>query len=93
MFEKSSALRVGVNTLHQRWENSGPQATCGPPQRFQWPIETFRKIYKSEISSNSSVNVSAEANLNRDLFLLLLEGAFYISLHLMCINTRPVEAD
>jgi len=23
--------------------NSGPRAKCGPPQRFQWPAEAFRK--------------------------------------------------
>jgi len=29
--------------LRQGWAISGPRATCGPPQRFQWPAEAFRK--------------------------------------------------
>ena len=34
-----------INTLHQRWANSGPGATCGPPSHFIWPAEPFcRKI-------------------------------------------------
>ena len=40
--------------LEQGWANSGPRAKCGPPQRFQWPAQAFRKIVKSEISSNFS---------------------------------------
>jgi len=38
--------------LTQEWANSGPRAKCGPTQRFQWPAEAFRKIFKSEIISN-----------------------------------------
>lgn len=34
--------------LEQRWENSSP------PQHFKWPTETFTKIFKSEITSNST---------------------------------------
>jgi len=29
--------------LAQGWAISGPRATCGPPQRFQWPAKAFRK--------------------------------------------------
>jgi len=32
-----------IYTLKQWWEISGPQATCGPPERFQWPAEAFMK--------------------------------------------------
>jgi len=42
-----SALRYG-------WENNGPQAKCGPPERFQWPAEAFTKIFKSKIPTNST---------------------------------------
>jgi len=31
------------NMLDQGWANSGPRAKCGPPQRFTWPAEAFRK--------------------------------------------------
>jgi len=27
--------------IGQGWENSGPRAKYGPPQRFQWPAEAF----------------------------------------------------
>ena len=27
--------------IGQGWANSGPRATCDPPQRFQWPAEQF----------------------------------------------------
>jgi len=40
--------------LWQGWANSGPRAKRDPPQRFQWPAEAFRKIFKSEISSHFS---------------------------------------
>ena len=36
------------------WANSGPLASCGPPQHFQWPAEAFKKIFISKISSNPS---------------------------------------
>jgi len=42
------------NVLSQGWANSGLRATCGRPQRLQWPTEALRKILKSEISTNSS---------------------------------------
>jgi len=40
------------NAVCQGWANSGPWAKCGPTQRFQWPAKAFRKIVKSESSSN-----------------------------------------
>jgi len=40
--------------LEQGWANSGPRAKSGRPQRFQWPAQAFRKIVKSEMSSNFS---------------------------------------
>ena len=40
--------------LLKEWANSGLRATCGPQQRFQWPAEAFRKVFKSEPSSHSS---------------------------------------
>jgi len=35
-----------IFTVHlgQGWAISGPRTTFGPPQRFQWPAEAFRKI-------------------------------------------------
>jgi len=40
---------MGVfNAVCYGWTNSAPQAKCGPTQRFQWPAEAFRKIFKSE---------------------------------------------
>jgi len=30
-------------SVEQGWAHSGPRATYGPPQRFQWPAETLRK--------------------------------------------------
>jgi len=32
--------------LGQGWAISGPRATCGLPQRFQWPVEAFRKNHQ-----------------------------------------------
>jgi len=29
--------------LERGWANSGPRAKCGPPQRFQWPVQEFRR--------------------------------------------------
>jgi len=40
--------------VDQGWANSGPRATCGPPQRFQWPAEAFKKTFKSEIYTKFS---------------------------------------
>ena len=34
-------------TIEQGWANSGPRAIYGQPQRFQWPAEALRKIFKS----------------------------------------------
>jgi len=47
-------INIVPNTVHtdQGWANSGPRAKYGPPQRFHLPAEVFRKIFKSEISSN-----------------------------------------
>jgi len=42
------------NALEQGRANSSLRAKCGPPKRFQWPAEAFRKMFKSEISSNFS---------------------------------------
>jgi len=50
----TSDLSILNNALTQGWAISGPWATCGPPQRFQWPAEAFLKNIKSEISSNLS---------------------------------------
>jgi len=50
---KNKPRKVSVQ-LGQGRANSGPRAKCGPPKRFQWPAEAFRKIFQSEISSNFS---------------------------------------
>jgi len=42
-----------LNAVCHGWANSGPRAICDPTQRFQWPAEAFRKIFKSESSFNS----------------------------------------
>jgi len=45
----------GATGIKQGWANSCPRAKCGPPQRFKWPADAFRKyIFKSEISLNAS---------------------------------------
>jgi len=49
--------------LEQGWANSGPRAKCGPPQRFEWPAEAFRKYVQI------TINVSAEANLTKTCFI------------------------
>ena len=62
------------NPLAQGWAISGPRATCGPPQRFQWPAEAFRKNHQvGKFHELTTVNVSVQAHLNRDLLLFLLE--------------------
>jgi len=58
MFYTNSLLQKNIQSamnyvLKQRWAINGPRATRGPPQRFQWPAEAFRTIFKSETSSNS----------------------------------------
>jgi len=40
--------------LYSRDAQTAARGPCGPPQRFQWPAEAFRKFFKCEISSNSS---------------------------------------
>jgi len=51
-------------SITQQWAISGPRATCGSPQRFQWPAEAIReKPYNHKISPTER-NISAEANLN-----------------------------
>jgi len=32
----------------------------GPPQRFQWPAEAFKKIFKSKISSNLVLRLTCQ---------------------------------
>jgi len=41
------------NAVCHGWANSGPRDKCDPTQRFQWPAEASRKIFKSESSFNS----------------------------------------
>ena len=50
-------------SLGEGWANRVPRATCGRPQRFESPAEAFRKIFKSEISSNSSQLCTVSAKL------------------------------
>jgi len=38
-----SHVTINLIGLEQGWANSGPRAKCGPPLRFQWPAEAFRK--------------------------------------------------
>jgi len=40
---------ISVVWLRQCGPTTDPRATCGPPQRFQWPAEAFRKNFKFEI--------------------------------------------
>jgi len=65
------ALRIA---LRQEWATSGPRATNSRPQRFQWPAEAFTNNH--QVRNNLqliAVNVSVEANFNRNLLLFLLE--------------------
>jgi len=56
--------------IEQGWAISGSRATCGPPQRFQWPAEAFRNNHQVwNFLEFITVNVSVQANLNRDLIL------------------------
>jgi len=43
-------LHFKIISLRQGWAISGPRATCGPLQSFQWSAEAFRKIFTSKIS-------------------------------------------
>ena len=47
-------------SLGQGWAISGPRATCGPPQRFKWSVETFRSIFKSKISSDLVLRLTCQ---------------------------------
>jgi len=63
------------NGLIQGWAISDLRATCGPPQRFQLLSQAFRKnLQIGKLVELITINVSAEANLNRDLLLITLEG-------------------
>jgi len=42
-------LKVVFDSLWQGWAISGPRAKCGPPRRFQWPAEAFRKDLQTYI--------------------------------------------
>jgi len=70
--------KTGGETFYcQEWEISGPRGTCGPPQHFQWTAEAFRKNPQvRNFLQLMTVNVSVEANLNRNLLLFLLEKRF-----------------
>jgi len=35
--------KVANNSLGQGWAISGPRVKYGPPRRFPWPAEAFRK--------------------------------------------------
>jgi len=61
--------------LSQWWAISRPRATCGPPQRFQWPAEAYIK-YHQICNFLQLIIESVEADLNRDL-LLFLSTCFY----------------
>jgi len=64
-------------SINQGWAISGPRATCGQPQRFQWPGEAFRKNHQVlTFLELITANVSVQANLKRDLLLFLLEQHF-----------------
>ena len=55
--------------LTQGWANSGPRAKCGPPQRFQWPAEGFRKYVQIwNFLQLITVNASAEGSLTKTCF-------------------------
>ena len=57
------------NALGLGWAVSGPRATCGPPQRFQWPAEAFRKNHQVwNFHQLTTVNVSVQANLAETCF-------------------------
>ena len=43
---KNAACFVILHVLWQGWAISGPRATCGQSQRFQWPAKAFRKNLK-----------------------------------------------
>jgi len=55
--------------LAQGWAISGPGAPCGPPQRFLWPAEAFRKNHKIwKFLQLITGNVNASANLTDTCF-------------------------
>jgi len=35
--------KMKLNDLVQCGPTTGPRDACGPPQRYQWPAEAFRK--------------------------------------------------
>ena len=59
-FSLSLEASSSEDSLEQVWAISGPRATCGPPQRFQWHAEALRKIFKSKISSNLVLRLTCQ---------------------------------
>jgi len=72
-----SLFDYASTAVEQGWAISGPRATCGPSQRFQWPAEAFRKNHQIwSFLQLITENVNAEDNLNGVLLLFLLEQRF-----------------
>jgi len=45
IFKDLKIMRLKAKSKYSNpvWSNYRPRAACGPPQRFTWPAETFRK--------------------------------------------------
>jgi len=62
-----------ANRVGQGWANRGPWAICGSPQRFVSRGSIQENLQIWSIHEIFTVNVSAEANLNRDLLPFTVE--------------------
>ena len=56
-------------------KTGGGQLVARGPQRFQWPAEAIRRNLQILKFLQLTVNVSADANVNRDLLLFPLKGS------------------
>jgi len=63
-------------SLIHRGPTTGPQAACGPLQRYQWPAEAFMKNFKSEICWKAC-----------EVTFISLNSSFWIK----CICTRTMK--
>jgi len=80
------------NYVNQGWAINGPRATCGSPQSFQWPAEAFRNNHQVlNFLELVTVNVSVQANLNRDLILFLLEQHFSTRDREACLGRAKIS--
>jgi len=43
---RTAVFNIGI-ALSQGWANNGRRAKCGPPVRFQWSAEAFKKYVQT----------------------------------------------